>query len=61
METVTECAICAWRKDCKIKFYYEGKGLFCRDFTRDISIKTGNASPKAVADPAEKKKKTGAV
>jgi len=61
MEKVTECAMCAWRKDCKIKFSYEGKGLYCREFTRDLSIKTGKPPLKAVEDPAEKKKKTGAV
>jgi len=32
------CAICAWRGDCKKKFK-QGEGLYCPDYSRDISIR----------------------
>ncbi len=34
------CAICAWRRNCKKKFSSSsGSALHCSDFTRDLSIK----------------------
>jgi len=38
METATECAVCAWRKDCKLKYSYEASGLHCKEFTKDVSL-----------------------
>jgi hypothetical protein len=38
MNKVEECAICAWRKDCKKKFSHEGSGLYCGDFSKDVSL-----------------------
>jgi hypothetical protein len=38
VKKIEECAICAWRKDCKKKFSYERSGLNCPDFTRDVSL-----------------------
>jgi len=40
MKNVTECAICAWRKDCKLKYTYESSGLYCREFSRDETLFT---------------------
>jgi len=35
------CSVCAWRADCKKKFYISKKpGLRCVDFTRDITLKS---------------------
>jgi hypothetical protein len=38
MRRMEECAVCAWRKDCKIKFKYEGGGLNCPEFSKDVSL-----------------------
>jgi len=37
--TIVECAVCAWRATCNLKFKYEGgSSLSCPEFTRDVSI-----------------------
>jgi|ETNmetMinimDraft_30_1059905.scaffolds.fasta_scaffold1384380_1 hypothetical protein len=39
---VPYCSLCAWRKDCKLKFRYQGDtSLFCKEYTRDLGIKIG--------------------
>ena len=38
MKTVIECAVCAWRRDCKLKYSYEASGLHCKEFTKDVSL-----------------------
>jgi hypothetical protein len=38
MKKMEECAICAWRKDCKMKYSFETSGLYCKDFSRDVSL-----------------------
>jgi len=44
--TIVECAICAWRATCSLKFKYEGSSsLHCPEFTRDLSIPSSNESP----------------
>jgi hypothetical protein len=40
------CAICAWRGDCKKKFM-QGEGLYCPDYSRDISIRARNTDTEA--------------
>ncbi len=37
MEFVKQCIICAWREFCKKKYYMQ-EGLFCPDFTKDLSL-----------------------
>ena len=32
------CAICAWRGDCNKKFM-QGNGVFCPDYTKDLTIR----------------------
>ena len=32
------CAICAWRGDCNKKFM-QGNGVYCPDYTRDLTIR----------------------
>jgi len=63
--TAVECAVCAWRAACNLKFKYEGSSsLHCPEFTRDVSTGKTNeiASPHDDILPAEKpeseKKKT---
>jgi len=38
MNKVSECAVCAWRKDCKLKYRYESSRLYCKEFTRDLTL-----------------------
>ncbi|MBI5748942.1 MAG: hypothetical protein HZA00_07435 [Nitrospinae bacterium] len=57
--TIIECAVCAWRATCNLKFKYEGSSsLSCPEFTRDVSIGKRDeiASPSARNDipPAKK-------
>lgn len=36
----TICAVCAWRRDCQKKYWFESSGQrFCADYTRDLSLK----------------------
>jgi len=37
------CAVCAWRETCQKKFSLSGRDVNCSDFTRDVTIKSGNA------------------
>jgi hypothetical protein len=32
------CAICAWRGDCNKKFM-QGNGVYCPDYTKDLTIR----------------------
>jgi hypothetical protein len=43
------CAICAWRGDCNKKFM-QGNGVYCPDYTRDLTIR-------ATADEKKEDKK----
>jgi len=54
VKNVTECAVCAWRKDCKMKFTFETSGLYCKEFTRDAALYP--ADPKDAGDGDKKKK-----
>ena len=41
-ERVSYCSLCAWRRDCKIKYrFQENPSLYCREYTRDLTIDTG--------------------
>lgn len=33
-----ECAVCAWRATCKMKFAAESSELHCREYTRDVNM-----------------------
>lgn len=46
------CAVCAWRGDCKKKFM-QSDGVFCPDFTKDLTIKATGET--AVNPPQDKK------
>jgi hypothetical protein len=50
------CAICAWRGDCKKKFK-QGEGLYCPDYSRDISIRARKSDLEAVKPKRVKGKK----
>ncbi|MBI4665350.1 MAG: hypothetical protein HY751_02940 [Nitrospinae bacterium] len=39
--SVTECAVCAWRATCNLKFQYQTTSLHCKEYTRDILLPTG--------------------
>ncbi|MBI3584955.1 MAG: hypothetical protein HY096_13545 [Nitrospinae bacterium] len=46
--TIIECAVCAWRATCNLKFKYEGgSSLSCHEFTRDVSIHSSHENPTA--------------
>ncbi|MBI3795290.1 MAG: hypothetical protein HY280_11285 [Nitrospinae bacterium] len=53
MNNVEECAVCAWRKDCKLKFSHEGTGLHCKEFSKDVSL----FPPEKAPDSKESDKK----
>jgi len=36
--SVKECAVCAWRAGCNLKFDYQGSELHCREYTRDVLL-----------------------
>ncbi len=55
MKKIEECAICAWRGDCKKKYTYEKSGLYCPDFTRDVAL-FPEEKPKGPETKKEKKK-----
>ncbi|MBI5637188.1 MAG: hypothetical protein HZA03_04370 [Nitrospinae bacterium] len=57
MKKVTECAVCAWRAECKIKFSYESSGLYCKEFTRDLAF--GPAEEDVPDKDVAKKDETG--
>lgn len=44
------CAICAWRENCAKKFCVADGGAHCPDFTRDISLKSGEDEESAGKD-----------
>lgn len=46
------CAICAWRRDCKKKFSH-GEGVYCPDYTKDLTIRD-NLAPQ---EPEQKQSK----
>ena len=63
--TIVECAVCAWRATCNLKFKYEGgSSLSCPEFTRDVSIGKTNEITSPHDDilptkkPESEKKKT---
>lgn len=38
-EGVRECAVCAWRETCRLKWRNEANGaLFCPEFTLDLRL-----------------------
>jgi hypothetical protein len=38
-EGVRECAVCAWRETCRLKWRNEANGaLFCPEFTPDLRL-----------------------
>ncbi len=45
MEKLTECAVCAWRKDCKLKYSYESSTLHCKEFTKDLALYKQEKAP----------------
>ncbi len=38
MNKNSECAVCAWRADCKLKYTYQSSGLNCKEFTKDLTL-----------------------
>ena len=52
------CAICAWRGTCNKKFML-GSGVYCPDYTKDVSIRDRGTEKKVAEKPksaAEKPK-----
>ena len=43
------CAICAWRGTCNKKFMH-GSGVYCPDYTKDVSIRERGTEEKKVAE-----------
>ncbi len=44
-EGVRECAVCAWRETCRLKYRNEPNGaLFCPEFSPDLRLR--RADPK---------------
>ncbi len=58
--TIVECAVCAWRATCNLKFKYEGgSSLSCPEFTRDVSInKEHEIAPTSLTTEDTEKKNT---
>ncbi len=50
------CAICAWRGDCNKKFM-QGSGVYCPDYTRDLTIRERVPEEVEVKEPINKKGK----
>jgi hypothetical protein len=50
------CAICAWRGDCNKKFM-QGSGVYCPDYTRDLTIRESAPEEVEVKEPTNKKGK----
>lgn len=54
-EGVRECAVCAWRETCRLKWRNEPSGaLFCPEFTLDLRLsqaKEREARPPAPDSP----------
>ena len=48
------CAICAWRGDCNKKFM-QGNGVYCPDYTKDLTIRSRSVEKKEDTKPKEKK------
>ncbi len=36
--SASECAICAWKANCNLKFAQQSSDLYCKEFTRDIRL-----------------------
>lgn len=45
MTTMDICVVCAWRGTCQKKFSVSGRDAHCPDFTRDLSLGTGEDEP----------------
>ena len=42
------CVVCAWRENCQKKYSIAKSGTVnCPDFTRDLSIRSGEKKPPA--------------
>jgi hypothetical protein len=52
----TLCAICAWRGDCNKKFMH-GNGVYCPDYTRDLTIRAAKDEMKEDMEPKVQKGK----
>jgi hypothetical protein len=50
------CAICAWKGDCNKKFM-RGSGVYCPDYTRDVSIRERVTEKKVAEKPKNAKGK----
>ncbi|MBI5179085.1 MAG: hypothetical protein HZA04_07480 [Nitrospinae bacterium] len=57
MKNVSECAVCAWRKDCKMKYTYETSGLYCKEFTKDVTLFAPKEKPAADGGKGNEEKK----
>jgi hypothetical protein len=44
------CAICAWRGTCNKKFML-GSGVYCPDYTKDVSIRDRGTEKKVAEKP----------
>jgi len=52
---VSYCSLCAWRKDCKIKYRFQNSlSLYCREYTRDVTVKIKEPDEKAEAESKRK-------
>lgn len=51
------CAICAWRENCRKRFSVSDCGARCPDFSRDISIKSSDEDADESITPKEPSKK----
>jgi hypothetical protein len=38
-ETISICAVCAWRETCQKKFSVSGRDIRCADYVKDVTIK----------------------
>ncbi len=51
---VSQCAVCAWRGVCKLKYRYESSPtLHCREFTPDVSLNPGGSSEECSREEGE--------
>ncbi|VAX17924.1 hypothetical protein MNBD_NITROSPINAE02-625 [hydrothermal vent metagenome] len=46
-----ECAVCAWRAKCNLKFNYQASDNHCKEYTRDVTMP---ASENETEDDKEK-------
>lgn len=54
MNKTSECATCAWRADCKLKYNYETSGLYCKEYTKDLTLFPPEEGIKEVAGKDKK-------